>query len=158
MKIQNIEGMSAAQIREGIANGGKFVFYKYCISIIVMTFNRPSDIYYIAPGKSAVVPGLSWFFINLILGWWGIPWGPIYTLGNLFSTLSGGKDVTSEVMASINQSDPQYGAESVYNVGGVTSYGTNHDANPYQINTPDNETYRVGGQNNNQQNDTYNIR
>ena len=118
MDIKNIGDRSAAQLREEIAQGGRFVFYKYCISIVVMTFNRPTDIYYIAPGKSAVGPGVGYLFVSLLLGWWGIPWGPIYTIGNIGSILSGGKDVTLEVMSDINQHDPHYGTQGSYNIPG----------------------------------------
>jgi hypothetical protein len=42
--------------------------------------------------------------ITLGLGWWGIPWGPIYSIGSLFSNLTGGKDMTKEVLESWNSS------------------------------------------------------
>ena len=45
MKIKGIDGMTVAQIQEEVANGGKFVLYTYCISIVVMSFRRPSAIY-----------------------------------------------------------------------------------------------------------------
>ena len=34
--------------------------------------------------------------------WWGIPWGPIYTVGCLSTNLKGGKDVTDEIVKSMN--------------------------------------------------------
>lgn len=118
MEIKNIDGLSPDQLRGMVAQGGKFVMYKYCISIVVMTFNRPSNIYFIKPGKSGVVPGLGFLATNLFLGWWGIPWGPIYTIGNISRILMGGKDITTEVMANINQNDQNYGHGTNYNVPG----------------------------------------
>jgi len=118
MKVKNIDGLSPAQIRTMVNEGGKFVMYKYCISIVVMTFNNPTDIYFIPPGKSSVTPGLGFLATSLVLGWWGIPWGPIYTIGNIGTILSGGKDVTTEIMGSINQSDPNYGTGNNYNIPG----------------------------------------
>jgi hypothetical protein len=58
MKIQGIEGMSTDQLRFEIQRGAKLVFYQYCISILVMTFRRSSDVYYIPAGESAVSKGL----------------------------------------------------------------------------------------------------
>ena len=101
MKINGIEGMTVSHIQSEIARGGKFVIFPYCISIVVMTFRRNSDIYFIKAGESAVSAGLGYTLLALILGWWGIPWGPIFTIGALYTNLTGGKDVTAEVMASI---------------------------------------------------------
>jgi hypothetical protein len=33
----------------------------------------------------------------------GIPWGPIYTIGSLIQNFGGGKDVTKEVLLSLQQ-------------------------------------------------------
>jgi hypothetical protein len=122
--IKNIDGLSVAQIQSMVNQGGKFVVFPYTISILIMTFKRSSDIYFIRPGEGTL--GYSWGFvlINLILGWWGIPWGPIYTIGALFNHLSGGKNVTLDVMPHLIQNDPNANT-STYNVGGNTSQGNN---------------------------------
>lgn len=104
MNIKNIEGLTTDQINSELAQGGKFVIFQFTISIIVMTFRRSSDIYFVRAGESGVIKGLPFTFLTLIFGWWGIPWGPIYSIGSLFSNLSGGKDVTKEVLASVNSS------------------------------------------------------
>lgn len=103
MKIKNVEGLTTDQINKELQNGGKFVLYQFTISIIVMTFKRSSDIYFVRAGESAAVKGIPYTLISLFLGWWGIPWGPIYTIGSLFNNLGGGKDVTAEVLQSANQ-------------------------------------------------------
>ena len=104
MKIKNVDGLTTDQINKELQNGGKFVLYQYTISIIVLTFRRSSDIYFIRGGESATVKGIPYTILSLLLGWWGIPWGPIYTIGSLFNNLGGGKDVTAEVLQSANQS------------------------------------------------------
>jgi hypothetical protein len=109
MNIHNIEGLSGEELRNLVNQGGKFVQYKTCISIVVMTFNNPTDIYFIGPGESRYTPGITSFLLTLLLGWWGIPWGPIYTIGNLVTFAQGGKDLTAAVMSEINQNDPTYG-------------------------------------------------
>ena len=101
MKINGIDGLSPDQIAEQVQNGAKFVMYQWCISVLVMTFKRGTDIYYIKPGENAVVKGLPWTILSLFVGWWGIPWGFIYTPMAIFNNLSGGKDVTYAVMAAI---------------------------------------------------------
>jgi hypothetical protein len=118
VKINNTEGLSPQQIRELVNEGAQFVMYKYCISFIVMTLNRNSEIYFIRPNSSSTAAGLHFLLISLFLGWWGIPWGPIYTIGGIYNVLSGGTDVTYEVMSQINQHDPSYGTNTGYNIPG----------------------------------------
>ena len=129
--IKNIEGLSENQIRDLVNKGGKFVIYTYWISIVIMTFKRSSNIHFIKPGNSAITPGLGLLFVSLILGWWGLPWGPIYTIGSIFNILTGGKDVTYEVISYINQNDPNYG-NSGYGQGlnSSSEYGANLRNNP----------------------------
>jgi hypothetical protein len=102
MQIKNIEGLSTDQINRELAQGAKFVIYQYTISIVLMTFKRSSDIYFVKAGENGTIKGLPYTFIALFLGWWGIPWGPIYTIGSLYNNLRGGKDVTQEILSSYN--------------------------------------------------------
>lgn len=103
MDIKGIEGMSSEQISLEIQRGGKFVVFLYTISVLVMTFRRGSDVYFVKAGESAVGKGLSYSLLTLVAGWWGIPWGPIYTIGSLITNLSGGKDVTSEIVSALRR-------------------------------------------------------
>lgn len=98
MEIKNMEGLSPLQLKREIEHGGKFVIYEYTISILIITFRRSSDIYFIKSNENAVVKGLGFTLLSFFLGWWGIPWGPIYTIGCLYRNLSGGKEVTQEVV------------------------------------------------------------
>lgn len=105
MKIIGLETMGADEINVELQRGGKFVIYQYCISLFVITFKRPSNIYFVKADESAVVKSLPFTAISLFLGWWGIPWGPIYTVGSFITNFQGGKDVTNEVLRSLNQSN-----------------------------------------------------
>ncbi len=99
-KIKGLEGLTHNDINRELERGAKFVFYQYTISILVMTFRRSSSVYFIKGGESAVTKGLGFSLITFLLGWWGIPWGPIYSIGSLFNNFTGGKDVTASVIAS----------------------------------------------------------
>jgi hypothetical protein len=110
MKIIGLEGLDGHQLTIELQKGAKFVIFKYCISIVILTFQRPSDIYFIRSGESAVGKSIGFSFISLLLGWWGIPWGPIYTIGSLYTNFTGGKDVTREVLASFAAPDAASGA------------------------------------------------
>jgi hypothetical protein len=101
MKINGIEGLTGEQLQLELRRGAKFVLFQYCISVFIMTFRRPSDIYFVRAGESAVAKGLPYTALSLIAGWWGIPWGPIYTIGSVVTNLGGGKDITQEVVSSL---------------------------------------------------------
>jgi hypothetical protein len=99
MKIVGVEGLTNEQVHDEIRRGGRFVMYQYCISIVLMTFKRPSSIYFLKAGDGSVGKGVGFSMVSLLLGWWGIPWGPIYTLQSLWVNFRGGRDVTQEVIA-----------------------------------------------------------
>lgn len=69
MKIKGIEGLSGSDIAREIERGGKFVQYGYCVSILILTFRRSSDIYFIKGGNSGISNGLVFSLISLTFGW-----------------------------------------------------------------------------------------
>ncbi|HEY1045864.1 MAG TPA: hypothetical protein VGF79_05455 [Bacteroidia bacterium] len=109
MTIKNIEGLTGEDLRQMVSQGGKFVVYKFAISIIFMSLRNNSVVYFIKPGESRIKPGIKFALISFFLGWWGIPWGPIYTIGSFINVFKGGEDYTSEIIAEINQNDDSYG-------------------------------------------------
>ncbi|HEX8882297.1 MAG TPA: hypothetical protein VF749_19785 [Candidatus Acidoferrum sp.] len=98
VKIRGIEGMRAGEIDFEIHRGGRFVFFQYCVSIVVLTFRRASDVYFLRQGENALTKGLPFTLLSLVAGWWGIPWGPIYTLQSVYNNSRGGQDVTESVL------------------------------------------------------------
>jgi len=103
MKIVGAETMGTGELNFELQRGAKFVIYYYCISLLVITFKRPSNIYFVRFGESRVGNGLGFSLISLLLGWWGFPWGPIYTIQAFVTNFGGGKDVTQQVLASLNR-------------------------------------------------------
>jgi hypothetical protein len=99
-KIIGLEGLSADQVRFELQRGGRFVLFQYCVSIIVVTFKRSSPIYFIRAGENPFGKGIGFTLLTLVAGWWGIPWGPIYSVQSIYRNLAGGKDVTKEVAAA----------------------------------------------------------
>lgn len=99
MKIVGIDGLTNDQIHQEILKGGKFGFYQYCVSLLVVTFKRSSDIYFVPAGHAVTGPRVGYSLLSLLAGWWGFPWGPIYTVQSLWTNLAGGRDVTRDVLA-----------------------------------------------------------
>jgi hypothetical protein len=113
-KIRGIEGMKHGELDFEIQRGAKFVLFQYCVSIIILTFRRPSDIYFLRQGENPVVKGLPFTLLSLVAGWWGIPWGPIYTIQSVYNNSRGGKDVTQSVVNSLRaQAAPLQPASTV---------------------------------------------
>ena len=65
--IKNLENLSDEQINNELKKGGKFVIFSYTISIIIMTFRRNSDIYFIKSGESAVAYSWKYSLITFLL-------------------------------------------------------------------------------------------
>ena len=101
MKIVGTENMSAEQLQQAVAQGGRFVVYQYCISILVMSFKRSSAVHFVPAGESALKPGAKFVALSLLAGWWGVPWGPIWTVSTVFNNSRGGLDVTSDVLNAL---------------------------------------------------------
>jgi hypothetical protein len=96
MRIEGIEGLTHDQLAEELDRGGRFVFFEFCISCLIFTLRRPTDIIFLRQEQRGWVRGLPYTFLSLVLGWWGLPWGIIYTPLALATNLAGGCDVTEE--------------------------------------------------------------
>ena len=92
--------MTIDELHRELMAGGRFVVYTYTISIMV-TFRRGSKIFFIKHDESAIKHGWPYMLISLLLGWWGIPFGPIYTIQSIYYAFTG-KDVTREVVDAMN--------------------------------------------------------
>jgi hypothetical protein len=101
MKIKNIDGLSADNLQQEVNRGGKFIYYAFTISLIIVTFKRTSGVYLVRAGENAITKGLPYTLLSMLLGWWGIPWGPKHTAESILVNLRGGKNVTDEVMSVV---------------------------------------------------------
>lgn len=96
VRIEGIDTYSNAELVAEIHRGGRFVFFEYCISLVVITLRRPSSVRFFRVEELSWLHGLPYTLATLMLGWWGIPWGVIYTPLCLATNLAGGCDVTHE--------------------------------------------------------------
>ena len=106
MNIQGAEGLNPQELNFELQRGGKLVRYYYCISLVAVSFRRTSQIHLIRAGENAAMKGMTYILVSVLLGWWGIPWGPIWTIQSLYINLKGGKDITSEVLKLAQQVPP----------------------------------------------------
>jgi hypothetical protein len=88
------------------ATGERLVFYEYCISVVFITLRRPSRLYRVPADSLGLLPGLRYTLLTLLLGWWGIPWGLIYTPLVLWTNFSGGREITAEELRRWQAAEP----------------------------------------------------
>ena len=100
--IKGMENMSPQEVAFEVARGGSFVVYTYCVSLLVITFRRQSPIYFVRGGESKSAKALPYTLISLVFGWWGIPWGFIYTPQSIYKNLNGGTDVSAFMIQQLN--------------------------------------------------------
>ncbi|MBX7058776.1 MAG: hypothetical protein K1X75_11985 [Leptospirales bacterium] len=98
-----VESIGADQLLSDIRNGGRFLCFRYCVSFLVATVRRSSPVIYVAPGERAWRPALRFSLYTLLAGWWGLPWGPLYTVQCLWINLRGGIDVTAEMLERLDK-------------------------------------------------------
>jgi hypothetical protein len=101
-----IAGMTPDEVVFEINRGARFIVYQYCFSIVIVSFKRSTSVQFVKVGESAVVKGLPWTALSAVFGWWGIPWGFIYTPQVLYKNLKGGVDVTPLVLAQLQRPSP----------------------------------------------------
>jgi hypothetical protein len=77
------------------------VYFPFTVSLVLFTLKRTSDTYLVRAGESTIGRQLFFTLISLLFGWWGIPFGPKYTIKSIVANLRGGKNVTDEVMATV---------------------------------------------------------
>ncbi len=102
LTIRGLDGLAIDGISLELERGARFVTFDYCISAIFMTFRESSHVYFVRAGESAVAMGLRFTAVSLLLGWWGIPWGPVYTISSVARNFRGGRDVTAEIVSSLS--------------------------------------------------------
>ena len=102
MAVRGVDGLSVADLTAELERGARFVRFHYCVSLLVITLRRPSDIFFLRPNEPAPTrQRVLYSVVTLLLGWWGIPWGPIYTVQSVYNNSRGGKDVTQSVVNSL---------------------------------------------------------
>ena len=99
LKIRRMGRMTIAELRAAIATGARIVVFTYTESWLVVTFKRVTDPTLVRPGESRLRIAAAPLLTSLLFGWWGIPWGPFYTVQTLWQSGRGGIDVTDDVMA-----------------------------------------------------------
>ena len=81
------------------------VVYRYAVSLGVVTFYRTSRVYAVSNTKSAILRGIPYSLLSLLVGWWCFPWGFIRTIQALIVNFSGGENITTQT--KLDSQDPK---------------------------------------------------
>ena len=92
-----------AELAHHLQNGAKFRIYSYTISILfAVTLKKLSPAILICADEGTSFQK-KYNNLTRIFGWWGIPWGPIYSLKSLKTNNAGGIDVTEDILLNLNE-------------------------------------------------------
>lgn len=78
-----------------ITKDTKLTRFNLVVSLVAFSFKVPSRLYIEGHDKPKLL-GAIYGFLSGVLGWWAIPWGPIWTIEALAGNLSGGQKLTVE--------------------------------------------------------------
>ena len=85
--------------------------FGYAVSLLLVTFRRPGSFGVFCSGcrkKEA----FKYSLVSGLFGWWGIPWGPIYTLQTIGHNSTGGlqsADLNADLLAAVGAELAQRG-------------------------------------------------
>lgn len=66
----------------------RLTLMQYVISVVIMTFKRGAAGIWCSRCRAS--EARKWSSLSLLLGWWGFPWGIIYTLEAIYANIFGG--------------------------------------------------------------------
>jgi hypothetical protein len=105
--IQNGDPCPPVELRSRVAAGDRLVRFEYCFSVVVATVRRQSPVVVTSSRLDRYLRGLGYSVLALLLGPWGVPWGPVWTVRAVWVNLTGGTDVTEHVLADLDGSAPE---------------------------------------------------
>lgn len=101
LKISGVKGLAIEDIFSEVNEGARFTLFYECFSLIIYSKKFPSNIYFIRQGEKNIQYHKGHSLRTLFFGWWGIPWGIIWTISCLKTNFDGGIDMTKTVLEAL---------------------------------------------------------
>lgn len=110
IKLGNYKGHSFEKVMEQKGINGKFVTFQWIIPLPLFTpIKRLSRVYYIESESYSKQYAKKYNIINYLIGWWGLPFGPINLFKSVNINKNGGVDVTDDVYLNLIKHDYENG-------------------------------------------------
>ncbi len=90
--------MSTEAINSALERGARFVVFDQVVSALILSFRRHSPIFFVTSEQDVKRYRRRYLWITALFGWWGFPFGLIWTPMSLARTLRGGVDMTHAVV------------------------------------------------------------
>jgi hypothetical protein len=100
-----------------------FVTYRWIIPLpLFYPVRRFSKIYFIDRDTKTNRYAGKYNIINFLIGWWGLPFGPVFLWQSIFLNWKGGLDVTEDVYLNLTPEDYEKGVVNIEEVAIVYNH------------------------------------
>jgi len=104
IKLANHLNYTFEEVMSAKSNGGTFVTYQWIIPTpIFFPVRRLSKVYFIPRDMDKSTYAQKFNILSLLIGWWGLPWGPVAVYKSIVLNNTGGVDVTDDVYLNIDR-------------------------------------------------------
>ena len=93
------EDLTPAELRDHVSRGWRCVRFVWCSSNVFSTVERESCVHLTENWQDRYLRGLGYSLLSLATGPWGVPWGLWRTAESIWMNITGGRDVTDEMLA-----------------------------------------------------------
>ncbi|MDB5306873.1 MAG: hypothetical protein JWO38_1075 [Gemmataceae bacterium] len=93
--------VASSDVRARIQEGWRCVRFEHCLSFLFVTVRRQSGVYLTENWRERYLRGMGYSVLSLLLGPWGVPWGLVWTVRAVWTNLTGGVDVTDDILAQL---------------------------------------------------------
>jgi hypothetical protein len=81
--------------------GRRFVTYPFVVSLLLISFKRNmGGMRVVENGQWPIAPVFGASLVTILFGWWGFPWGIVWSPLALYYLWMGGRDSTKEILAA----------------------------------------------------------
>ena len=103
--------LSYEELVQEIEKGGRFIMYRYTISLGALTLKRFSPAHFVRHDEPATKYKGKYNMLTNIFGWWGIPWGIPRSIESIKFNNKGGLDITNDILKNLTAKN--YDGQSV---------------------------------------------
>ena len=98
-KYAPVREKTYATVVDQVMDGTRFVTIPYVFSIVILSFQRSmGGVHVVRTGEWPGGKMIQATFITCLFGWWGFPFGILFSILSCFHLFFGGRDVTREIL------------------------------------------------------------